>query len=234
MQPLSGAIARREALRRTALLLGGAISAPTLAAMLAGCDASRAPESTWTPKAFSNDQGELVATIAEMILPQTNTAGARSAGVHRFIDTMLAEYYAVADRARFFAGLSAVDDTARRIAGKRFLDATPDQRHAILVALDRDAYPVARAVSAEHVEASAGSTEDATGQPPKRDTTRTSQAQQPAPPQPPAFFRTMKELTLLGYYTSLEGMTRELQHQAVPGRFAGCVPLASVGRAWAL
>jgi hypothetical protein len=48
------------------------------------------------------------------------------------------------------------------------------------------------------------------------------------------FFRTMKELTLLGYYTSQPGATRELQHNPVPGRFDGCVPLSKVGRAWAV
>jgi hypothetical protein len=47
------------------------------------------------------------------------------------------------------------------------------------------------------------------------------------------WFRTMKELTLLGYYTSQVGATKELRYEAVPGRYAGCVPLATVGRTWA-
>ena len=48
------------------------------------------------------------------------------------------------------------------------------------------------------------------------------------------FFRTMKKLTLVGYYTSEIGATRELHHAPVPGRFDGCVPLAEIGRAWAV
>jgi hypothetical protein len=44
----------------------------------------------------------------------------------------------------------------------------------------------------------------------------------------------MKELTLVGYYTSEIGATRELHHAPVPGRYDGCVPLAQVGRTWAL
>src|SRR2546428_751816 len=51
---------------------------------------------------------------------------------------------------------------------------------------------------------------------------------------PPPFFRTMKELTLVGYYTSEIGATRELRHAPVPGRFEGCVPLDRIGRAWAV
>jgi hypothetical protein len=51
-------------------------------------------------------------------------------------------------------------------------------------------------------------------------------------PQRQPFFHTMKELTLLGYYTSQIGATQELKYAPVPGRFDGCVPFATVGRAW--
>jgi len=44
----------------------------------------------------------------------------------------------------------------------------------------------------------------------------------------------MKELTLVGYYTSEAGAVRELRHAPVPGRFEGCVPLDQIGRAWAV
>src|SRR6266702_2194825 len=47
-------------------------------------------------------------------------------------------------------------------------------------------------------------------------------------------FRALKELTLVGYYTSEIGATRELRHVAVPGRFEGCVPLTQIGRTWAV
>jgi hypothetical protein len=47
----------------------------------------------------------------------------------------------------------------------------------------------------------------------------------------PHWFRTIKELTVLGYYTSEIGATQELRHVSVPGRFEGCVP---VGRTWAV
>jgi hypothetical protein len=48
------------------------------------------------------------------------------------------------------------------------------------------------------------------------------------------YFRLLKELVLLGYYTSEAGATRELRYAAVPGAFRGCVPLAEIGRAWAV
>jgi hypothetical protein len=186
-------IDRREALRRTALLLGGAISAPTLAAMLAGCETPAAGEAGWTPSALSDEQGAQVATIAEHIIPATDTPGARGAGVHRFIDRMLAEYYSADGRAAFLAGLADVDRRAKDAKSKTFLALSPSEQRDVLAVLDAEAY-----------------------------------RQGPHP----TFFRTMKELTLLGYYTSQIGATQELKYARVPGRFDGCIPLATIGRAW--
>lgn len=191
--PRNSLINRREALRRTALLLGGVVSAPTLAGLLAGCETPHT-EGGWTPRALTVDQTELVATIADHILPETDTPGARGVGVHRFIDTMLAEYYGTTNRADFLAGLNDVDVRARRAGAKHFVDAPKAQQVAILSELDREAYSSAA----------------------------------------PHFFRTMKELTLLGYYTSEPGATKELRFNPVPGRFEGCVPMSRIGRAWAV
>jgi hypothetical protein len=187
-------IDRREALRQTAMLLGTAVSAPTIAGVLAGCDAS--PLGAQPARhGLSPAQLELVATIAEHILPTTDTPGARGAGVHRFIDRMLAEYYPVADRERFIAGLSDVDQRSERAYSRSFLACSGEQQHAMLGELDREAFSGARR---------------------------------------PHFFRTMKELTVVSYYTSQIGATKELKHAPVPGRFDGCVPFASVGRTWAV
>jgi gluconate 2-dehydrogenase gamma chain len=176
-----GDIDRREALRRAALLLGGVLSAPLAAGVLAGCEARGVPDGTWRPRALTPDQAELVATIAEQILPETDTPGARAVGVHRFIDALLAESYSAEQRERFVAALADL--------GRAFRTSRPDQQRALLERLDRDAAP---------------------------------------------FFRTLKELTLVGYYTSEVGATRELHHVPVPGRYDGCVPLAQVGRTWAV
>ena len=72
-------------------MLGGTLSASTLSALVSGCAAPSADN--FTPKFLSSTQLELVARIADIIIPDTDTPGARAAGVHRFIDTMLAEYW---------------------------------------------------------------------------------------------------------------------------------------------
>jgi len=191
-------IDRREALRRAALLLGGALSASTVAGVLAGCEARRTPDGAWVPRALSSDQLDLVATIAEHILPETDTPGARAVGVHRFIDAMLADSFADEERRHFLAGLSDVDARAQRSWGCAFLRCATHEQRAVLDQLDREAFAAA--------------------------------LDRGAPP----FFRTMKELTLVGYYTSEAGATRELRHAPVPGHFEGCVPLDQIGRAWAV
>jgi hypothetical protein len=49
-------------------------------------------------QALDPHQAETVATIAELILPATDTPGAREAQVPEFIDVILAEWYDDADR----------------------------------------------------------------------------------------------------------------------------------------
>ena len=191
-------IDRREALRRAALLLGGTLSTSTIAGVLAGCEVRRTSEGAWAPRALTSDQLELVATIAEHIVPETDTPGARAALVHRFIDAMLADSYLPDERQHFLAGLADVDARAQRSSGRAFLRCATIEQRAVLDQLDREAF---------------AATLDRGATP---------------------FFRTMKELTLVGYYTSEIGATRELRHAPVPGRFEGCVPLDQIGRAWAV
>ena len=50
---------------------------------------------------------------------------------------------------------------------------------------------------------------------------------------PNHYFGMMKQLTLLGYFTSEIGATQALRYIAVPGKFQGCVPYTKGDKAWA-
>lgn len=50
---------------------------------------------------------------------------------------------------------------------------------------------------------------------------------------PTHYFRMVKELTILGYFSSEIGCTQALRYVAVPGRYDGCVPYSKGERAWA-
>ena len=194
--PPEEVINRREALRRAALLLGGTLSAPVIAGVLAGCDGSANSTTSGAPGSLTPAQTELVASIAERIIPETDTPGARGAEVPRFIGTMLGEYYTAPERKHFLDGLADVDARAQRGCGRGFVRCSAEEQHALLEQIDREVYASAAV--------------------------------------PPPYFRTMKELTILGYYTSKVGATRELQHLQVPGRYEGCLPLGKIGRTWAV
>jgi hypothetical protein len=60
---------------------------------------------------------------------------------------------------------------------------------------------------------------------------RAYQAQR-APDQPPHFFRIMKELTILGYFSSELGATKALRFIETPGAFDGAAPYTKGDKAW--
>ena len=86
---------RREALKRTAWLMGGAVSAPAIMGILKGCTAK--PTIDWKPVFLSADQGVLVSQVSEIIIPKTDTPGAKDVGVPGFIDQIVGECYAKED-----------------------------------------------------------------------------------------------------------------------------------------
>ena len=51
---------------------------------------------------------------------------------------------------------------------------------------------------------------------------------------PAHYFRLMKELTLLGYFTSEIGATQALRYVESPGKFEGCIPYKKGDKAWAI
>ncbi len=198
-------IARREAIGRLALGSLGVAAAPVwLEALTAraiehaeGWSTARAAAAAaWKPKALTTHQAETVATIAELIIPQTETAGARAARVHEFIDEVLYDDEP-ATRNKFFNGLSWVDQRSRSRYGVEFIKATPDQQVELLTPISRPADKTATPAAQ------------------KESPYVTVQAQQQErPEQPPEvaldFFSAIKSLTITGYYTSEAGMKEEL------------------------
>jgi len=125
--------ARRDLLRRAAWLLGGAISAPAALAVLQGCSARQEPAGAGAakPKFLGVAGLALVGEIAEILIPKTETSGAKDAGVPAFIDTALDALYPAEDQARFKAGLAEFE-TAASAGGKPFLEQDAAARAAFV------------------------------------------------------------------------------------------------------
>ncbi|RFS26452.1 gluconate 2-dehydrogenase subunit 3 family protein [Chitinophaga silvatica] len=51
---------------------------------------------------------------------------------------------------------------------------------------------------------------------------------------PTHYFQYLKELTLLGYFTSEPGATKALRYVAIPGKYEGCIPYTKGEKAWAM
>jgi hypothetical protein len=194
---------RRELLQQVAWMMGGAISAPAILGVLGGCSAKK--EAAWQPVFLSKEQGALVAEVAEIIIPKTDTPGAKDAGVPAFIDTMLKDVYTQEDRDRYLAGLQSFDDAANGKYGKRFMELSSKDQTELVQASNDEAVAIELAYD-----------------PPPKTLRR-------------PFILMTKELSLLGFFTSEIGATQVLQYVAVPGAYQACVPLAQAGngKAWA-
>jgi len=92
-------------------------------------------------RVLSAEQNELVTMLAEMIIPETDTPGATAVRVNEFVDLLLADWYGDAERARFLAGLDAIDRESKASYGRRFVELAEPDRLLTVRALDgtRDA-----------------------------------------------------------------------------------------------
>lgn len=132
---------RRDLLR----VLGGAAAASILAPL--GAEQrlllGRRLHAMTAPGAFAPAQAALVAELAELILPRTDTPGALDAGVPAFIDRVVAFWDTAAERDRLLAGLEAIEVRARALGAPTFAALPPGPKADLLTALDAATAPVA-------------------------------------------------------------------------------------------
>ncbi len=135
-------INRRDALRKTALLMGVAVSASTVAAFLQSCKST--PELNYKPSFFTEDQASLVSEAAEIILPKTDTPGAKDVGVPSFIDRLVKDCYKEEDQKFFLDGLHEFDQNAIKAFGNRFIEGSPEEQLGYLKKVHDDAVAAAK------------------------------------------------------------------------------------------
>jgi hypothetical protein len=184
MQSLS-AMNRREAVRRLALLMGGAMVGSHF--ILSG---QTVEGKTAAP--FTDDERAYLDEIAETILPATDVPGAKAAGVGAFMAMMITDCYSDKQVAQFREGMAKVNDACTAKCGKAFLAASPAERTALLSGIDAER----RKAKKEH------------------------------------YFSMMRDLTLLGYFSSEIGCTKAVRYIEVPGAFHGDVPYKKGDPAW--
>jgi hypothetical protein len=126
--------------RRDVLRLAAAAAAAPLVPRSSLAETARAPALA-AGRFFDASEMALLDELAEMIIPQDeHSGGARAAGVAAYIDERLGEYDPAIpelreERESWKAGLALVEAAARESAGTPFLEATPEQRAAVLTRL---------------------------------------------------------------------------------------------------
>lgn len=209
---------RRDALLRVATMVGATMTLPALgsSALADTLEASAAQRiATGKPVLFTAEQDALVADLAEVIIPTTKTPGAKAARVNEIIDVVLKDCYKKADQQRFIDGLTMTQKLSQDGYGKSFSQLDNNQKIEVVKKLEADAKQqkmnAARTVAGQ---------QDVVIPEEKRNVT--------------PFFAMLKDLTLMGYFTSEIGCTQALEYVAIPGRYEGCVPLKPGQKAWAI
>ena len=188
---------RRDALSRVALLMGGTVIGANI--FLEGC--KPADKKAMTGLDFQPEDIAYLDEIADTILPTTaSSPGAKAAAVGTFMTVMVKDCYEEKDQKIFTEGMQKLQDACKKKHGTYFMESTPQQRHDLLVELDKE---------------------------------QKEQSKNKKKEDPQHYFRMMKELTLLGYFTSEIGATKALRYVESPGRFEGCIPYKKGDKAWA-
>lgn len=204
-QGFADLLTRREALQRLGVLTGGALAAPLVSGMLSGCRAAP-PAATFIPRTLTGGDYELVGTLTDIILPATDTPGARDAGVPAYIDEMLTTWYPQEDREAFLAGLIQLESKTESLFGASFNETSTENQTHLMKAIAQRAFP---SDSQDDIVSDVGELSDTL----------------------PSLFKTLKQLTVVGYYTSETGATEELRQPRM-GAYRADIPYNEIGRAW--
>ncbi len=82
-------------------------------------------------------QENLLAEIAEAIIPKTTSPGAKDVYAHQFVMKMMDDCATKEEQNAFVKGLDAFAGFAEKTAGNSFIKATPVQRASVLEAMEK-------------------------------------------------------------------------------------------------
>lgn len=194
-------ISRREAIFRVSAMLGG-VALVGQSAMLAGCTTQPSGDKIVSApnSLFKKGDVTLLDEIADTILPETSTPGAKAAGVGPFIEMMVVDTYYEGDQQIVRDGLNSLQALCLQSYGAHFQIVSAAQRLTLVEKLDAEQHHYMQ--------------------------TREDGA-------PVHYFRMLKELTLLGYFTSEIGYAQAMRYAETPGRYDPCAPYSPGDKSWA-
>lgn len=117
---------RRAAVERISLILGSALSTQLTAGLMGQV------LNEGSSVKVSDAQKTLLAEVADVIIPTTDTPGAKAAGVQEFIVRLIRDCYVIEEQKAFYAGLAKFDSASQSAHRKGFVDLNVEQQNAIV------------------------------------------------------------------------------------------------------
>lgn len=194
---------RRELLKMIAAATGTAfVSANAMAYVTL-------PMKTVQETAFSKDDIAFFNEVGEVIIPRTDTPGAKDVNVGFMMAVIVTDCYTAPQQAAFKDGIATIKALAKSTYGKDFLLLSNYERTSLLASLndEADVFNTKAKLASKGVK----------------------DAEKPLP----HGFTLIKQLTLFTFFTSKEGATKVLRYVAIPGRYDGELPYKKGDRAWA-
>jgi len=146
----------------------------------------------------------LLPELAETIIPATNTPGAREAQVGDFIYKMVIDCADKKSQNKFLYGLQDLEEHCHSKYGHSFMQCTVKQREETLLHFEQAGKRHAGIIGKIQHKFMGDS-----------------------------FFETLKNYTVIGYATSMQGATQGFAYDYIPSTFEAAVPLKPGQRSWA-
>jgi hypothetical protein len=201
---------RRTVIKNLALIVGGATLLPSCLHK-DGTTYYRLKHIT-----IDADQQQLIADMAETIIPKTNTPGAKDLNLPAFVLKMVDDCYSKKDQQAFLAGLNQFNDMVKQKYGSSFSDLDSKKREEVLNAFEKSIKPAAEQPKSIKPVNEAGKSIEA----PKK---------KPDVPPLNLFYGAVKQQTIFGYTNSQYFMTKQVVYELVPGRYNAHFPAKNVG-----
>ena len=166
---------------------------------------------------FTGEDVALFNEMAEVIIPQTDTPGAKAANVGQTMAVLVTDCYTPLLQKTFKEGVATINTLCQRKYNKTFLQLDMQQREALFNELD--------------VEAKAANLANRVWQ--GVETGKPSQWEPGTDEPTPHYFTLLKQLTLYCFFTSQVGATKVLRYISIPGKYDGNVPYKKGDKAWA-
>lgn len=209
---------RRDLLKQIALVTGGVVIGGDL--FLTGCKTGPKSEA-----GFTDSHIALLDEVGETIIPATSTPGAKATKIGEFMKLMVTDCYTERQQATFMQGMTDLEASCEKMHGQSFMVCDAMQRKDFLLSLEKEAKEYNQKRDEEDKP-----TREAHDQ---KNSTLAWKNQTEFEGSPSHYYTMMKQLILLGFFTSETGMTETLRHVPVPGRYDGSAPYTKGEKAWA-